>query len=39
MKGTVTKKHFFVVWKEFGFKKALKILTSTEPVALLVLMS
>jgi hypothetical protein len=38
MNGTVTKKHFFIIWKEFGFKKAVKILKSKEPVALMVLM-
>ncbi len=39
MKGIITKKHFFEIWKSFGFKKAIKVLTSKEEVALAVLVS
>ena len=39
MSGLVTKKHFFLIAKSFGIRKALKVLLSSEPVALLVLMS
>lgn len=38
MSGLVTKKHFFLVAKSFGLKKAFRILFSQQPVALLVLM-
>jgi hypothetical protein len=37
--GVVTKKHFFLVGKIFGWKKAFKILFSRKPVALMVLMA
>ena len=39
MKGLVTKKHWLMIWKEFGFRKAMKILMSREPVALIELMA
>ncbi len=39
MKGVVSKKHFFKIWKSFGFKKAIKVIASKEPVALIVLIS
>ncbi len=39
MNGLVTKKHFFQIWIAFGLKKAVKILISREPVALMVLMA
>lgn len=39
MSGVVTKKHFFLIWREFGFRKALRVLTSREPVALILLIS
>lgn len=39
MQGVITKKHFFGIWKEFGFKKAIRVLTSREPVALILLIS
>jgi len=38
MSGTITKKHFFKIWKHFGFKKAMKVLLSRRGVALNVLM-
>lgn len=38
MQGLVTKKHFFKIWSAFGFIKAVKVLTSRKPVALLELM-
>ena len=38
MSGVVTKRHFFLIWREFGFRAAMRILTSREPVALLTLM-
>jgi len=38
MSGTVTKRHFFLIWREFGLKTALHVLVSRESVALLVLM-
>ena len=38
MVGLVTKKHFFLIWKEFGFRKASKVLLSRQPVALMELM-
>jgi len=38
MQGTVTKKHIFLIFKEFGFKKAVKVLLSLKPVALTLLM-
>lgn len=39
MTGVVTKKHFFMILKHFGMKKALQILVSRKPVALITLMS
>lgn len=39
MVGVVSKKHFFLVAKEFGWRKAFKLLLSKEPVALMVLMA
>jgi hypothetical protein len=38
MSGLVNKKHFFQIAKAFGFKKAFRVLLSSQPVALLVLM-
>jgi len=38
MSGLVTKKHFFLIGRSFGYKKAFKLLFSRQPVALLVLM-
>jgi len=38
MKGTVTRKDFFAIWSAFGFRKALRVLFSTERTALLILM-
>jgi hypothetical protein len=38
MTGVVTKKHFIQIWRAFGFKKAMRILLSREPVALLTLL-
>lgn len=38
MKGAITKKHFLIILKEFGWKKAIKILLSKKPVALTLLM-
>ncbi len=38
MQGTITKKHFLIILKEFGLKKAIKILFSQKPVALTLLM-
>jgi hypothetical protein len=37
MGGTITKKHFFKIWKTFGLKKAIKLLFSHEKSALLIL--
>jgi hypothetical protein len=34
MTGTITKKHFFQIAKAFGWKVAVKVLLSREPVAL-----
>jgi len=39
MKGVVTKKHFFMVVKSFGWSKAFRLLLSRKPVALLALIS
>ena len=39
MKGTITKHHFLIVSKEFGWKIALKLLFSRKPVALILLMT
>ena len=39
MKGTITKKDFFKIWQSFGFKKALEVMTSKEPVALILLIN
>ena len=39
MTGLVTKKHFFQIASAFGIKKACKVLFSSQPVALLVLIS
>jgi len=39
MQGVVTKKHFFLVLRSFGPKKAFLLLLSREPVALLTLMA
>lgn len=38
MQGTVTKKHFFMIWKNFGMKIAVKILFSRKKTALQILM-
>ena len=38
MKGTITKKDFFEVWKNFGFKIAVKVLFSGNQTALSILM-
>jgi hypothetical protein len=38
MTGVVTKKHIILIAKEFGWVKALKVLISRKPVALMVLM-
>jgi len=38
MGGTITKKHFFKIWKTFGFKKAVRILFSKNKTALKILM-
>lgn len=39
MKGVITKKHALLVWREFGFRKAIALLLSKEPVALITLIS
>jgi hypothetical protein len=39
MKGLVTKKHFFLIWHEFGIKIAIKILVSRKPIALTTLIN
>ena len=39
MQGRITKKHFFMIAKTFGIKKAFKVLFSKDAVALNVLMS
>ncbi len=38
MSGIITKKHFFLVLKTFGIRKALKLLVSRQLVALNTLM-
>lgn len=38
MSGVITKKHFFKIWKHFGLQKAMRVLMSTQPVALMALM-
>lgn len=38
MQGRITKKHFFMIWKEFGLKKAVKILLASDATALSILM-
>jgi hypothetical protein len=38
MTGVVTKKHIILIVREFGLRKALRVLVSPEPVALRVLM-
>jgi hypothetical protein len=38
MTGTITKRHFFEIWKTFGFRKAVKVLLSKESTALFILM-
>jgi len=37
MQGTITKKHIFLIFKEFGLRKAIKVLFSLKPVALTLL--
>lgn len=37
MKGNITKRHFFAVWKVLGLKIAMQLIVSREPVALGVL--
>jgi len=37
MQGTVTKRHFFQIWSAFGWCKAFQVLTSRQPVALMLL--
>lgn len=37
MKGNITKRHFFAVWKVLGLWVAVQLLVSREPVALGVL--
>jgi len=39
MNGVVTKKDWLLVWRSFGFMKAVRLLVSNKPVALQVLMS
>jgi len=39
MKGVITKKHFFMVLRNFGWRKAFKLITSKDGVALMVLMT
>jgi hypothetical protein len=39
MTGVVTKKHIILIAREFGWRKALKMLFSRKPVALRVLMA
>jgi hypothetical protein len=39
MKGTITKKNFFEIWKSFGWKKAVQILFSSHQSALTILMA
>jgi hypothetical protein len=39
MKGVVTRKHFLIVLREFGLRVAFKLLLSSKPVALIILMS
>jgi hypothetical protein len=38
MQGVVTKRHFFQIARTFGWRKALRVLTSRRPVALTILM-
>jgi hypothetical protein len=38
MKGMVQKRHWLLIWREFGWKKAFKVLFSSEAVALIILM-
>ena len=38
MTGVVTKKHIILIAREFGWRKALRVLVSRKPVALKVLM-
>ena len=39
MNGLVQKRHFWQVLRAFGFRKAVQLLISREPVALIVLMA
>jgi len=39
MKGVITKRHFFMVLRNFGWRKAFKLITSKDGVALMVLMT
>lgn len=39
MGGTITKRHFFQIWRTFGLRKALLVLFSRAPVALNLLIS
>ena len=39
MAGVVTRRHFFLIARELGIAKALRVLLSREPVALATLMS
>lgn len=38
MQGTITKRHFFKIWREFGFKIAWLILISKSDTAMLIIM-
>jgi hypothetical protein len=38
MKGLITKKHVIQIYKAFGLKMALRVLFSSQPVALNILM-
>jgi hypothetical protein len=38
MTGTITKKHFFKIAKEFGIRKAIRILLTKDKTALIILM-
>jgi hypothetical protein len=39
MGGTVTKRHFFQIWRTFGIQKALRVLFTRQRSALTILMS
>ncbi len=38
MSGVITKRHFFKIWRYFGFRMAIRVLISKSDTAMLILM-